>query len=216
MSKVSYTIAVFLLSSLTSVYAAVVPVGVQEDISLTTVTDTWGWDLQYRGDYNLNLSIDTMFGGHGDLIMLGAIKDGSDTIELLAATTWSDFWTYTAKNTTNESNGAEWYNNGGSLGFAGLGDSINQSSADTSSVNANLRLSWHTESNYDQIAQSIQYGWRAGETTGLNSSTNWDRIVFTANSADLIATPIPAAAFMFAPALLGFMGLRRKAKNSVA
>jgi len=34
--------------------------------------------------------------------------------------------------------------------------------------------------------------------------------------ANLIATPIPAAAFMFAPALLGFMGLRRKAKNSVA
>jgi hypothetical protein len=27
--------------------------------------------------------------------------------------------------------------------------------------------------------------------------------------------PIPAAAFLFAPALLGFMGLRRKAKNSV-
>ena len=30
------------------------------------------------------------------------------------------------------------------------------------------------------------------------------------------AVPLPAAAFMFAPALLGFMGLRRKAKNSVA
>jgi hypothetical protein len=28
--------------------------------------------------------------------------------------------------------------------------------------------------------------------------------------------PIPAAAFLFAPALLGFMGLRRKAKNSAA
>jgi len=28
--------------------------------------------------------------------------------------------------------------------------------------------------------------------------------------------PIPAAAFMFAPALLGFLGLRRKAKNTVA
>jgi len=28
--------------------------------------------------------------------------------------------------------------------------------------------------------------------------------------------PIPAAAFLFAPALLGFIGLRRKAKNSVA
>jgi len=30
------------------------------------------------------------------------------------------------------------------------------------------------------------------------------------------AVPIPAAAFLFTPALLGFMGLRRKAKNSVA
>lgn len=30
------------------------------------------------------------------------------------------------------------------------------------------------------------------------------------------AVPIPAAAFLFAPALLGFMGLRRKAKNSEA
>jgi hypothetical protein len=28
--------------------------------------------------------------------------------------------------------------------------------------------------------------------------------------------PLPAALFMFAPALLGFMGLRRKAKNSIA
>tara|TARA_R110002111_G_scaffold108420_1_gene167139 strand:+ start:1530 stop:2228 length:699 start_codon:yes stop_codon:yes gene_type:complete len=30
------------------------------------------------------------------------------------------------------------------------------------------------------------------------------------------AVPIPAAAFLFAPALLGFMGLRRKAKNLTA
>ena len=30
------------------------------------------------------------------------------------------------------------------------------------------------------------------------------------------AVPLPAAAFLFAPALLGFMGLRRKARNSVA
>ena len=28
--------------------------------------------------------------------------------------------------------------------------------------------------------------------------------------------PVPAAAFMFAPALLGFLGLRRKAKNSAS
>jgi len=36
------------------------------------------------------------------------------------------------------------------------------------------------------------------------------------NGVSVSAVPIPAAAFLFAPALLGFMGLRRKAKNSVA
>ena len=32
-------------------------------------------------------------------------------------------------------------------------------------------------------------------------------------SYDVAAVPIPAAAFLFGPALLGFMGLRRKAKQ---
>jgi hypothetical protein len=35
-------------------------------------------------------------------------------------------------------------------------------------------------------------------------------------SLNVSSVPVPAAAFLFAPALLGFMGLRRKAKNSVA
>jgi len=34
--------------------------------------------------------------------------------------------------------------------------------------------------------------------------------------SDISAVPVPAAVFMFAPALLGFLGLRRKAKNTVA
>lgn len=35
-------------------------------------------------------------------------------------------------------------------------------------------------------------------------------------NSGLSEVPVPAAAFLFAPALLGFMGLRRKAKNLVA
>jgi hypothetical protein len=35
------------------------------------------------------------------------------------------------------------------------------------------------------------------------------------SSVDVSAVPIPAAALLFAPALLGFMGLRRKAKTAV-
>lgn len=36
------------------------------------------------------------------------------------------------------------------------------------------------------------------------------------DNVSVSAVPIPAAAFLFAPALLGFMGLRRKAKNLAA
>jgi len=63
-------------------------------------------------------------------------------------------------------------------------------------------------------------------TTSLGaiySEWGWNSIVIdpvytfsTWTSAPIGEVPIPAAAFMFAPALLGFMGLRRKAKNSVA
>lgn len=35
-------------------------------------------------------------------------------------------------------------------------------------------------------------------------------------AAPIGEVPIPAAAFLFAPALIGFMGLRRKAKNTIA
>jgi hypothetical protein len=46
-------------------------------------------------------------------------------------------------------------------------------------------------------------------------SNNYVLDDFTYNE-NVSAVPVPAALFMFAPALLGFMGLRRKAKNSVA
>jgi len=34
--------------------------------------------------------------------------------------------------------------------------------------------------------------------------------------SNVSAVPVPAAVFLFAPALLGFLGFRRRAKNSVA
>jgi hypothetical protein len=48
----------------------------------------------------------------------------------------------------------------------------------------------------------------------INDSNYGDNI--GGMSLNVSAVPIPAAAFLFAPALLGFMGLRRKAKNSAA
>jgi len=47
------------------------------------------------------------------------------------------------------------------------------------------------------------------ENTGDWSWANLDNV-------EVNAVPVPAALFMFAPALLGFMGLRRRAKNKVS
>jgi hypothetical protein len=53
-----------------------------------------------------------------------------------------------------------------------------------------------------------------GSGVGIFSGSQFSEVTLSYNNVS--AVPIPAAAFLFAPALLGFMGLRRKAKSSVA
>ncbi|MFT7413416.1 MAG: hypothetical protein ACI9FO_000060 [Methylophagaceae bacterium] len=65
----------------------------------------------------------------------------------------------------------------------------------------------HTNTSQVQRTMNYMFSGLAAESPEISSFLVRDT---------LIATPIPAAAFMFAPALLGFMGLRRRAKNAVA
>jgi hypothetical protein len=73
------------------------------------------------------------------------------------------------------------------------------------------------------LASAVSNGGFAA-LTGLNVTV--DKIIFSAADifgddgtndfalAGISAVPVPAAAFLFAPALIGFMGLRRKAKKA--
>jgi hypothetical protein len=74
-------------------------------------------------------------------------------------------------------------------------------------------------------AGSSSHDWTVFEF--MVAGTGQDTLKFTAigtndslggslDAVSVSAVPIPAAAFLFAPALLGFMGLRRKAKSSAA
>ncbi len=164
----------------------VIPVGIQQNVPFSTVTGAWGWTLVYQGTYNQTATVAELYAGvnPGDYIMYAARPIGSPTITLLAAADEADVRRVTARNQTTTSNGASWYYNGGSIGFARLGDEINQNTADIGSTNANLRLSWHTSGGYGNAPTSLNPGWRAGAATGLNNSTSWERLVF-------IPTPIP-------------------------
>ena len=72
----------------------------------------------------------------------------------------------------------------------------------------------------DSVSWVDASNWNAGQiASGINNVAlgktyqGWFETVYV---RDVSAVPVPAALFMFTPALLGFMGFRRKAKNLVA
>lgn len=157
-----------------------IPVGVQENVPVATVTGAWGWYINYQGLYDArNVPIADLFAGvqPTDFVMYAARPTGAANFTLLAAGLAADVRTVTAINATTTSNGLVWYYNDQSIGFAGLGDTINQDSADvTSSMNDNLRLSWHTTGD-PTGPTAMNDGWRAGINTDLNGATDWERFV---------------------------------------
>ncbi|MEO0531778.1 MAG: hypothetical protein AAF266_14555 [Planctomycetota bacterium] len=194
--------------------APFVPVGPQNDIPIATVTDQWGWSLIYDGAYGeFDIPIETVFGAAQDFVMLGAYLDGTDTLEVLAAARTDDVLSFTPLNTPRSANGAVWYYNGNSMGFAGAGDTIRQSTADTNGGGERDRLSWHTgigESGFRQdptvTPLDIDGGWRAGTFTGLNNNQQWRRVVFTA----VIPEPASAAGLLIAVTLLASADARTR------
>ena len=210
-----------LLGAMVTVNAqSIIPSGVQQNVAISTVTGAWGWTIAYEDTYaNPSVSIATMFANvpTGDYVMLAAAPVGSSTFTLLAAALQSDVQTYTPINTPHAANGAEWYYNGYSIGFAGLGDSINQFEADTASADAANRLSWHAGigaakfSQFDpsQVPQYVYGGWRAGAAMGLNDDSTWNRFVLYGS---LTPTPEPSTMAMSVMGGLGGLLMFRRRK----
>jgi hypothetical protein len=194
--------------------AGIIPFGVQDDISISTVTNDWGWSLCHQETYStVGTTITNLFDNcTGDYVMLASGLANSSILDVAAAALFSAVTTYTAQNNTHLANGVEWYHNGGSLGFAPQGATIYQNSADVNASGLHggsaidstspLRLSWHTAGGYESNPTQLNGGWRSGSNTGLNSAQNWNRYVFTANAPSSVPEPSTLAIFA-----LGIMGL---------
>jgi hypothetical protein len=214
-------ISVFLTCNAGHANATLIPSGIHNDVSMDTVINDWGWSVAYRGDYSdSNVTYDDLFGSVGEYVMIGAIRDDLSTFDVLAATSLSELTTITARDVTHESNGANWYYNDYSMGFAGIGDTIRQLSADINGRNERDRLSWHSDNPLgDPSGIVVNGGWRSGNNTGLNGSTNWDRVVLTYNGANPVpgnganSVPEPTAMLLLGTGIAGLVGTRIRRKK---
>lgn len=161
------------------------PVGPQTGVPVATVTGG-GWTQCYLDLYsNSGVPIpDILDGCPGERLMLACRETGSDTLALLAQAPREDVLTDTGfDNDTHDANGTGWYfNDDWSWGFAAEGDPVDRFTCDSDSSGSNdQRLCWHTSSG------DLAAGWRCGETTFLNASSAWERVIYDASSSTAVA-----------------------------
>ncbi len=177
------------------------PFGPQNDVSVATVTGG-GWSVCYSATYATPLGSDisaTLANCTGDLLMLAGMTTGNETYDVLAWASRTDvlFNTGAADNgITHTANGSEWYYAPNwSWGFAGLGDTVAKFECDTNGATERDRLCWHTFN---------VGGWRSGDHTFLNGSTDFTKVILQANSRPV---PEPSTLMLIAASLLSLFGL---------
>ncbi len=147
------------------------------------ISDLGSWSQCFLGLYNVpggTLTTDIPAACTKANILVACRQTGASTLTVAAMGPRADVFFVTGNTSspgvTHSANGVGWYfDDNWSMGFAKAGDAVTLSQCDVASTpNSDLRLCWHTLS-------TAVGGYRCGATTGLNSSTAWERIVFNAD-----------------------------------
>ena len=191
------------------------PVGPQTNVPVATVTDG-GWTECYRDTYDIHMDADTVLSACPESqLMLSCRETGSPTLTLLAQGNRSDV-TFDTGNDNNDvthiANGVGWYFNntgggddGNAWGFVRAGDIVDKDNCDTNDSGANNeRLCWHLND---------AGGYRCGVMESLNSSTEYERIVYQATAEPEMVPTLSEWGLICMAAILGivgFMVMRRR------
>jgi hypothetical protein len=189
--------------------AAYLPVGPQQNVALPTVL-SGGWSLCYRQTMSVGLGSSALdelaaCGAPGRNVMLAGRQTGSETLLLLAQAPYADvtFATGAAANgITHTANGSEWYySDDWSWGYAQAGAAVDKNQCDTNA--GPLRMCVHT------LATNVG-GYRIGDNLDLNESTDFEKLIFVADSAPPMPEPASWAMLLAGFGLLGIATRRRQ------
>jgi hypothetical protein len=185
--------------------ATYLPVGPQLNVAVSTVTGG-GWTQCYSATMATVFGASaatTLAGCTGDRLLVAGRETGSGTFLVLAQALKTDvlFNTGAANNgVTNIANGTGWYNaDNWSFGFAPAGEAVTKNECDTA---AGLgRLCIHT--------LTFTGGFRINNFQGLNSSTAYEKLVFTSSGA-VVPEPASWALLIAGFGLVGAVARRRR------
>jgi hypothetical protein len=190
--------------------ATYLPVGPQLNVSLATVTGG-GWTQCYSASMATIFGASaatTLAGCSGDRLLVAGRETGSSTFLVLAQALKTDvlFNTGAANNgTTNIANGTGWYNaDNWSFGFVPAGETPNKNECDTASGQG--RLCIHT--------LTFTGGFRINDIQGLNSSTDYEKLVFTSSGGAVVPEPASWAMLIAGFGLVGAVARRRRAATA--
>jgi hypothetical protein len=144
------------------------------------VAELGGWEQCFSETYaNRGTSLASVEAScTGSHMMLACRRTGTDTLIVAAYGPREDVTFDTDEsNTPHNANGVGWYwGRNESWGFAPQGRSVSRNSCDTATDGGTEnRLCWHTSSS------ALQGGWSCGSNRSLNSSSAFERVVYTAD-----------------------------------